>query len=1013
MATAVSKLYPPYVEGMLPAFTDITKVTIPFTANKSVSSQEVAGMSLIIKTVQNSTVLRKTGTSQGAVTTNDPNCGYDINNGVAWFDLSDFPLNVGQYYKVQLAYIAGNNTAGFYSQCSTIKYTRKPVFGIEGLTIGATNAHMYKYVGTYRQVKDPMNNQSFIDQTEKMYSCRFVLQDASGEVLNDSGNILHNSSTDTSATESYETYEVPIDLNPGNIYTLTFSITTTNQYTDSVKYKIMANPAFTIAERYTLLPKNIFDDGIIEISATCSAPFNGKYVLTRAGSDDDYTWRQIATVSLTGGTAKNGIYELKSFWKDFTAKQGVYYKYGLQLVNHFGAYSNKIESEEVYSDYEHSFLYDGMRQLKIKLNPKVSSYKIDILEAKLETIGSKYPFFFRNGNVYYHEFPISGLISYQMDDNQLFLTDNKMGLTPTKELYRKSSPSPEEDAFWGNVRTTSLQNYNFFAERIFKNEVLEWLNNGQIKLFRSPTEGNFIVRLMNVSLSPQDSINRLLHSFSATAYEIADYSFDSLRNYSFISSEDLDTDTEENTFIYTNKFLYLYREDSELTKKINEWCNNTSATNAVPCYFTNLEARRIENAVPDFNNKFEFERQNQYYIIKDKTTRTFITPQKMISDIKEYISSKRTYLTDEITLGIVPRLTIGDLAPGQKVTLTTQSGRILPIIIGTTGSYVYDVEDDPIISLILPPYSDELINLIDAHLEYTSKESIITNTDIYQTIALYDVPARQWIGGMYDGNIIGKNANDEDQTGHYNSQWEIQNIKDELINILYLRAFKKGIRQLITNGSTYYYLDDFIANGGKFDNINPFNIQKDNNALAVYEIYELPQELINIVQTNYAAVENYLRHGYIPAINNGELTWDELKPKEYAISDRMGGLRLNKITNPEDMYKITIQVSKDSDAETIDLDLTTSFETSQLNNIYNITIGAGIVLEMGYQIKQTVYSVETNDTLTNGRKADYEESWSNIQSSLTIGKTVTDTEWAQMYIKQNAFLDQIYTAIHQ
>ena len=57
-------------------------------------------------------------------------------------------------------------------------------------------------------------------------------------------------------------------------------------------------------------------------------------------------------------------------------------------------------------------------------------------------------------------------------------------------------------------------------ERRFKLEVLNWLNNGKPKLFRSPTEGNYIVRLLNVSLSPVDTLGRMLHSFSCTAYEI-------------------------------------------------------------------------------------------------------------------------------------------------------------------------------------------------------------------------------------------------------------------------------------------------------------------------------------------------------------------------------------------------------------------------------------------------------------------------------------------------------------
>jgi len=43
------------------------------------------------------------------------------------------------------------------------------------------------------------------------------------------------------------------------------------------------------------------------------------------------------------------------------------------------------------------------------------------LEQKTNTIGGKYPFIFRNGNVYYKEFPISGLISYQTDEDFFFI----------------------------------------------------------------------------------------------------------------------------------------------------------------------------------------------------------------------------------------------------------------------------------------------------------------------------------------------------------------------------------------------------------------------------------------------------------------------------------------------------------------------------------------------------------------------------------------------------------------
>jgi hypothetical protein len=88
------------------------------------------------------------------------------------------------------------------------------------------------------------------------------------------------------------------------------------------------------------------------------------------------------------------------------------YKYSIQQYNDKGLFSERILSDEIYADFEHSYLFDGERQLKIMFNPKVTSFKIDRQEAKIETIGSKFPFIFRNGNVEYKEFPISGLISY-------------------------------------------------------------------------------------------------------------------------------------------------------------------------------------------------------------------------------------------------------------------------------------------------------------------------------------------------------------------------------------------------------------------------------------------------------------------------------------------------------------------------------------------------------------------------------------------------------------------------
>jgi hypothetical protein len=113
-----------------------------------------------------------------------------------------------------------------------------------------------------------------------------------------------------------------------------------------------------------------------------------------------------------------------------------------------------------------------------------------------------------------------------MDENNLFLANDEINF-----LERFSTPS-EEGIFEFN--NNNLTGYNIAKERAFKLAVLDWLNDGKPKLFRSPTEGNYLVRLMNVSLSPNDTLGRLLHTFSATAYEIEEINYDTLLNYGMI-----------------------------------------------------------------------------------------------------------------------------------------------------------------------------------------------------------------------------------------------------------------------------------------------------------------------------------------------------------------------------------------------------------------------------------------------------------------------------------------------
>jgi hypothetical protein len=84
----------------------------------------------------------------------------------------------------------------------------------------------------------------------------------------------------------------------------------------------------------------------------------------------------------------------------------------LQQYNEHKVFSERRLSNSVVADFEDLFLYDGTRQLAVRFNPKVSTFRTTLIEQKTETIGSRYPYIVKNGAVNYKELAISGLISY-------------------------------------------------------------------------------------------------------------------------------------------------------------------------------------------------------------------------------------------------------------------------------------------------------------------------------------------------------------------------------------------------------------------------------------------------------------------------------------------------------------------------------------------------------------------------------------------------------------------------
>lgn len=522
----MAKLLPPYIDGGLPAQMGVG-LAIPFRLNRGVSINQVKKMYARLKTVVTDRLIAVLETT--SFSADEKKDGTYI----ASFNLSDLPetekLLLGQTYKIQLAF--GNEMQGYFSSIGIFKYTAKPRVYIEGLDDSIVG-NLYTYVGVYSQSGEEG------DQTEKVYNYSFEVTDTYGTLIASSGLCIHDSTSDLVEDMSSDTWVLNQQLRHGIVYNIKYTIYTVNGIVESCHYNIINNEIEdeTLEDSYTLEAENDYNNGCIKVYLRSKedAMLTGGFVVSRASDKDNYqTWNDIFKFALLDKAPLP-----KNLWVDYTAEQGVSYKYAIQRYNDAGFYSRRITNKEpVIADFEDIFIFDGKRQLKVRFNPKVTSFKNTILETKVDTLGGKYPFIFRNGNVKYKEFPVSGLISHLSDTDEMFMSNMELGF---KEEFAHRHETHHQTELKSITRGTQVDRDNIKAERNFKLKALEWLTDGQPKLFKSPSEGNYIIRLMNTSMSPNDTVGRMLHTFQSTAYEMAEYTFENLMRYGFVENHIID-----------------------------------------------------------------------------------------------------------------------------------------------------------------------------------------------------------------------------------------------------------------------------------------------------------------------------------------------------------------------------------------------------------------------------------------------------------------------------------------
>lgn len=579
-------IYPPILQSTQPAFlASLATYKVKFTLQKVTSPASVKHIQIrVVEQRSNSSIVNTTKYPDNVIYKNvtlDPDAtSYEIDILNSQTDDSDLriPWSAGSYYKIQLRFgmtefpsdlstfaswkkeQINSQTFSEWSTVMIIKAIAEPRIYIENA--GATRTDVISSKQT-EPTLTPQFVAGYEDNTpegktaELLDQYKFDLYDESGETLIESSDWIQH----TENTRPIHRFKTVLTNN--NSYKVVFSIVTENGYTTSTTYEFQAVKVYLDAiEGVTFKVDDSSayckENGCLRIYITAEEPLSGCYVLTRTSELSNYNvYEDLRYFNYFEQEFDNDL-----LYTDFLVESGIKYKYAFQYQNSQGLRSNLLQESGTpvparHIDFEHSYIYRDGVQLRLSLNQKLSSFKHTTLTNKQDTLGDKYPYLAKSGYAYYAEFPISGTISMHMDEDQTFFSLDESGY-----VYDNETVIPvdkfvgfEEDRSGRRIEnklnySSSISADNVFIERKFREKVEEFLNDFTYKLYKSPTEGNIVIGLTSVSMTPNANLGRMIFDFSATAYEVMENTLENLDSVGITEigafSEDLSNELTQN-----------------------------------------------------------------------------------------------------------------------------------------------------------------------------------------------------------------------------------------------------------------------------------------------------------------------------------------------------------------------------------------------------------------------------------------------------------------------------------
>lgn len=794
-------LYPPIVESSMPAFiagqNAICRIYFSLSQFNTREQFTCAHVSIIKQDTGLSVVNRIDGSHYRATgiilnvpihSTDQENLWYieifgeDIGyqNQIGW--------NIGWFYKVQIRLsnvlyyndisqaVWLNSNSQFFSEWSTATLIKAigdvniqiPILEFDSKTNNENLESISLMISTLDITGTYQNN----DPSELLHSYRIKLY-KNDELFEDSGVLYTNQYVNSNEFA----YTCKSELVDNSLYKLIFLYQTINGYTSEevisfsvlqirtedsqIFLKIFGENEKNDLESVTTIALEE-DEGRVgirfqDMSETAEL-FFGNLCIRRTDVKSNYkVWHDIAIIPVV-----NQLINDVPIFYDYTVESGVIYKYGVQTINKKRERGNlNITDKKIIRSFEYNYLLgENNQQLKLMFNNNMNNFKPVRNDAKTDTIGGAYPFITRNGATKYKTFPITGLISFNMDENNLFLPADFFNedIGRLEDIYTK--------------------------ERFFRDAVLDFILDGKPKLFKSPTEGNVIVRLTDVSCTPEQALGRLIYSFSATAYEIAEPTMENYLKYNFYTigeCQDEFTVSEfkigqlNQNFAITENICNLIKEKYFIDNTISNFTQTVKKIIGLRIIF-NGEPLRIKNNIGNFvsGNNIQFNGKiltiysNTGWYEFDKDI--ILTPNDEL-----YLLGDEEGLVDTIpaTIDFIYEVTTSKTVRGKKISSNRRSkgiGQIFKNVVPDESIYnsiyyKYYIEWEKeyrrlnrLLSIEIEASPGAVFKIKDS-VDTELQEHIINATGILNLSNLSDIMDIIYCGKMVNGELVKTNDN--------------------------------------------------------------------------------------------------------------------------------------------------------------------------------------------------------------------------------------------------------------